>query len=49
MNLTYRGITLLEEAIRYTTDSEAVSLAHLAYRDRWGGVLEPSNATEDGR
>ena len=44
MNLTYRGITLLEEAIRYTTDSEAVSLAHLAYRDRWGGVLEQSNS-----
>lgn len=46
MNLTYRGISLLEEAIRYATSEEAVSLAQLAYHARWGGILEQPNGLE---
>ncbi len=48
MNLTYRGITILEEAIRYATSEEAISLAQLTYHDRWGGVLQQPNPPEHG-
>lgn len=37
MNLTYNGVELLEEAVRFTIDPESIGQAKINYVDRWGG------------
>ena len=39
MNFTYGGITVLDEAVRVTTDPNAIAQARLEYHARWGGRL----------
>jgi PLD-like domain len=39
MNFTYGGITVLDEAVRITTDPNAIAQARLEYHSRWGGRL----------
>ncbi len=36
MNLTYNGVELLEETIRYEVDSDVTSRMQITYRTRWG-------------
>ena len=39
MNLTYNGVELLEEAVKYDTDPGVIGEARLTYFQRWGGRL----------
>lgn len=39
MNLTYGGVELLEETVKYDTSDAVVANAHLIYFERWGGRL----------
>jgi hypothetical protein len=39
MNLTYGGVELLEETVKFDTVPEVVGQARLVYFERWGGEL----------
>lgn len=39
MNLTYGGVELLEETVKYDTSDEVVAQAQLTFFERWGGRL----------
>lgn len=39
MNLTYGGVELLEETVKFDTAPEVVAQARLVYYERWGGEL----------
>jgi hypothetical protein len=39
MNLTYGGVELLEETVKFDTAPEVVADARLVYYERWGGEL----------
>jgi hypothetical protein len=39
MNLTYGGVELLEETVKFDTADEVVAQARLVYYERWGGEL----------
>ena len=39
MNLTYGGVELLEETVKYDTSDEIVAQAQLTFFERWGGRL----------
>jgi hypothetical protein len=39
MNLTFNGVELLEEAVRFTIDPSSVGQAKINYLDRWGGRI----------
>lgn len=39
MNLTYGGVELLEEAVKFDTAGDVVAQAQLVYHERWGGEL----------
>lgn len=40
MNLTYNGVELLEEAVKFEVDPERIAETRLAYHSRWGGRLK---------
>ena len=39
MNLTYGGVELLEETVKFDTAEDVVAEARLVYYERWGGEL----------
>ena len=39
MNLTYGGVELLEETVKFDTAGDVVAEARLVYYERWGGEL----------
>lgn len=39
MNLTYGGVELLEETVKYDTSEPVIAQAQLVYFERWGGSL----------
>jgi hypothetical protein len=39
MNLTYGGVELLEETVKFDTAQDVVAQARLVYYERWGGEL----------
>lgn len=39
MNLTFGGVELLEEAVKFDTAEDVVAQARLVYYERWGGEL----------
>lgn len=39
MNLTYGGVELLEETVKFDTAEDVVADAHLVFYERWGGEL----------
>ena len=39
MNLTYGGVELLEESVKFDTAEDVVAQARLVYHERWGGEL----------
>lgn len=39
MNLTFGGVELLEETVKYDTSEAIVADAHLTFHGRWGGRL----------
>lgn len=39
MNLTYGGVELLEETVKFDTAEDVVAQARLVYHERWGGEL----------
>jgi hypothetical protein len=44
MNLTYSGVELLEEALRFDTDPAIIAETRLTYYGRWGGSLVSSQS-----
>jgi hypothetical protein len=44
MNLTYRGVEVLEETVLFEVDAEAVARTRLILHDRWGGRLDDEDA-----
>lgn len=44
MNLTYGGVELLEETVKYDTSEPVIAQAQLVYFERWGGSLPEAHA-----